>query len=100
MLQEIFRALKGRLAAVPIFVTQHMPPTFTALMAEQLARSGERPVAEGLDGEPVAAGHAYVAPGGRHMTVVRSGDRKIGAAGCQAVAAAGGRFPSRTRPPA
>ena len=77
MLLEIFRTLKGRLDGVPIFVTQHMPPTFTALLAEQLARAGGRPIAEGLDGETVAAGRAYVAPGGRHMTVTTAADRKV-----------------------
>ena len=77
MLQEIFRALKGRCEGVPIFVTQHMPPTFTAIMAEQLGRAGERPIAEGQDGEPVVPGRAYVAPGGRHMTVERTAGERL-----------------------
>lgn len=57
----------------PILITQHMPPTFTALLAEQLERAGGRPCAEARDGEPVLPGRAYVAPGGLHMTVGRSG---------------------------
>ncbi len=57
----------------PIIITQHMPATFTALLAEQLERAGGRPCAEGRDGEPILAGRAYVAPGGFHMTVGRSG---------------------------
>ena len=56
-----------------ILVTQHMPATFTALLAEQLERAGGRPCAEARDGEPILAGRAYVAPGGLHMTVGRSG---------------------------
>ena len=55
----------------PVLVTQHMPPTFTAILAEHLARTSGRPAGEAEDGEPVRAGRIYVARGGRHMRVVR-----------------------------
>jgi two-component system chemotaxis response regulator CheB len=55
----------------PILITQHMPPTFTTILAEHLSRIGTKPVREAVDGEPVLAGHIYLAPGGRHMTVAR-----------------------------
>ncbi len=58
---------------VPVLITQHMPPTFTTILAEHLARSSQRPVHEAVDGEPVRAGQVYLAPGGRHMRVVRHG---------------------------
>ena len=58
---------------LPILLTQHMPATFTALLAEQLTRAAGRPCAEGRDGEPVEPGRCYVAPGGWHMTVEREG---------------------------
>jgi two-component system, chemotaxis family, protein-glutamate methylesterase/glutaminase len=58
---------------VPVLITQHMPPTFTTILAEHLARSSGRPVHEAVDGEPVKAGRIYLAPGGRHMRVVRNG---------------------------
>jgi two-component system chemotaxis response regulator CheB len=57
----------------PVLITQHMPPTFTTILAEHLARSSRRPAHEGIDGEPVKAGTIYLAPGGRHMRVVRRG---------------------------
>src|ERR1700742_4244457 len=57
----------------PVLITQHMPPTFTPILAEHLARTGRRPAHEGIDGEPVKAGTIYLAPGGRHMRVVRRG---------------------------
>ncbi len=57
--------------SVPVLITQHMPPTFTTIFAERLARMTGRPIAEAQHGEPVRAGHVYVAPGGRHMRVVR-----------------------------
>jgi two-component system chemotaxis response regulator CheB len=55
----------------PILITQHMPPTFTTILAEHLSRAGAKSVREGVDGEPVLAGHVYLAPGGRHMKVAR-----------------------------
>lgn len=58
---------------VPVLITQHMPPTFTTILAEHLARSSRRPAAEAVDGEPVKRGRIYLAPGGKHMRVVRSG---------------------------
>ncbi len=58
---------------VPVLITQHMPPTFTTILAEHLARSSRRPAHEAVDGEIVKAGQIYLAPGGRHMRVVRHG---------------------------
>jgi two-component system chemotaxis response regulator CheB len=58
---------------VPVLITQHMPPTFTTILAEHLARSSRKPAAEAVDGEPVKPGRIYLAPGGKHMRVVRSG---------------------------
>ena len=57
----------------PVLITQHMPPTFTTILAEHLARSSHRPAREAIDGEIVKAGNIYLAPGGRHMRVVRHG---------------------------
>jgi two-component system chemotaxis response regulator CheB len=57
----------------PVLITQHMPPTFTTILAEHLARSSHRPALEAVDGEIVKAGRIYLAPGGRHMRVVRHG---------------------------
>jgi two-component system chemotaxis response regulator CheB len=54
---------------VPVLITQHMPPTFTTILAEHLARAAGRPAREGTDGEPVLPGNIYLAPGGRHMRV-------------------------------
>jgi two-component system, chemotaxis family, protein-glutamate methylesterase/glutaminase len=64
---------------VPILVTQHMPPTFTTILAEHIARQCNRPCAEAVDGEPIAANRIYIAPGNYHMTVeTRAGQRCIG----------------------
>ncbi|MGH7025876.1 protein-glutamate methylesterase/protein-glutamine glutaminase [Brevundimonas sp.] len=71
-LMTLFQDLKDGLEQA-VLLTQHMPPTFTAMLAEQLERSGGRPAAEARDGEPILPGRIYVAPGGWHMTVGRSG---------------------------
>jgi two-component system chemotaxis response regulator CheB len=67
--------LMSRLDAVtetaPILITQHMPATFTTILAEHLSRAGAKPVHEAIHGEPVLAGKIYLAPGGKHMKVVR-----------------------------
>jgi len=71
-LVKLFTALRGAVEQ-PILLTQHMPPTFTPLLAEQLTRVGERPCQEGRDGEVIAPGRCYIAPGGWHMLVERCG---------------------------
>jgi two-component system chemotaxis response regulator CheB len=62
---------------VPVLITQHMPPTFTTILAEHLARWSHRPAHEAVDGEIVKAGRIYLAPGGRHMRVVRHGSDTV-----------------------
>ena len=61
-LGELFGNLK-RSVRLPIVVTQHMPATFTKLLAEHIGKVSGLPCAEGEDGEPVVAGRIYVAPG-------------------------------------
>jgi two-component system chemotaxis response regulator CheB len=62
---------------VPVLITQHMPPTFTTILAEHLARACGRPAREPTDGETVAAGTVFLAPGGRHMRVAKRDGRVV-----------------------
>jgi two-component system, chemotaxis family, protein-glutamate methylesterase/glutaminase len=71
-LAEVFSNLPAN-PPVPIVIVQHMPPMFTALLAERLTAHSPIPVHEGADGQKVERGHAYIAPGGRHMEVQRLG---------------------------
>ncbi len=71
-LTALMAHLGGVLDRAPVLITQHMPPTFTTILAEHLARASGRPAREARDGEEVNAGTIYVAPGGKHMRVVRS----------------------------
>lgn len=57
--------------APPILVVQHMPAAFTAGFAARLDSTATMRVVEASDGEPVARGTVYIAPGGaRHMTLI------------------------------
>ena len=70
-LTKIVSRLDAVTDGAPVLVTQHMPPTFTTILAEHLTRAGAKPVREAVDGEPVHAGTIYLAPGGKHMRVAR-----------------------------
>jgi len=70
-LSVVVASLRGLLPRVPVLITQHMPPTFTTILAEHLARAAGGPAHEGIQGEPVLPGTIYVAPGGRHMQVAK-----------------------------
>jgi two-component system chemotaxis response regulator CheB len=76
LLIKLFEQLKGRISQ-PVLITQHMPPTFTAILAEQIARVSGRKAAEAQDGEPVLADRIYVAPGGWHMTAHKLAGRHV-----------------------
>ena len=56
-----------------ILITQHMPAGFTKSFADHLNNECEVTVKEASDGQRVMRGHAYIAPGGRHMELYRSG---------------------------
>jgi two-component system chemotaxis response regulator CheB len=70
-LTALVSRLGNFIARVPVLITQHMPPTFTTILAEHLARASHRPAYEPVDGEPIQPGTIYLAPGGRHMRVAR-----------------------------
>ena len=79
-------AIREVLARMPadapaIVIAQHIPAAFSGPFAERLNRHSRMTVLEASDNQPLLAGHAYVAPGGRHLRVVRSGARWLGRLG-------------------
>nr|WP_298141737.1 chemotaxis response regulator protein-glutamate methylesterase [uncultured Pseudomonas sp.] len=72
--EAIKEVLIGMPADSPgIVITQHMPPGFTRTFAERLDRLSRLHVVEAQGGERILPGHAFVAPGGYHLLVERSG---------------------------
>jgi two-component system chemotaxis response regulator CheB len=76
-------AIKDLLLQLPadfpaILITQHMPAGFTRTFAARLDRLCSMSVKEAVDNERILPGHAYLAPGDKHLTIARSGaDYKI-----------------------
>ena len=60
-----------------VVITQHMPPGFTRSYAARLDGLCRIAVKEAQDGERILPGHAYIAPGGLHLSVDRSGANYI-----------------------
>ena len=60
-----------------IVITQHMPPGFTTSFAARLDSLCKIRVAEARDGQRILPGHAYIAPGGRHLRIDRSGSNYV-----------------------
>lgn len=54
---------------VPVVITQHMPPTFTAILAETMSRNTGLVCAEAKTGDMLKPGHVYIAPGDYHMLI-------------------------------
>lgn len=72
-LTRLFGDIGKSIGNLPTVVVQHMPATFTAILAEHISRAAGRPAREGVDGQLVEAGHIYVAPGGFHMVLEKQG---------------------------
>jgi two-component system chemotaxis response regulator CheB len=70
-LTSLISHLDRVIVRAPVLITQHMPPTFTTILAEHLSRESSCIVHEASDGEPIGAGKVYLAPGGWHMRVKR-----------------------------
>ena len=72
----VLGALKPGIAQ-PIVITQHMPATFTTILAEHIERASGIRTIEASDGLLVQGGHVYVAPGDFHMTIEAQGVQRV-----------------------
>jgi len=63
--------------SLPIVIVLHMPKQFTGVMAEALDRKCQIRVSEAVEGEVTVAGHAYLAPGGQHCSLVSHPDHTL-----------------------
>jgi two-component system chemotaxis response regulator CheB len=71
-LQQVIPLLPKNLNA-GIVIVQHMPPGFTASLAQRLDEISEVHVKEAEEGDVISKGTVYIAPGGKHMCVVKEG---------------------------
>jgi two-component system chemotaxis response regulator CheB len=62
---------------IPVVITQHMPPTFTAILAEHIHAVTGLPAREAVEGHPLRNNEILVAPGNYHMTIVRKGADRV-----------------------
>ena len=65
---------------VPVLIVQHMPPVFTASLADSLNKKSALEVIEAKDGDIIKPGKVFIAPGGKQMKIVAGADgftRKI-----------------------
>ncbi|MCP4041682.1 MAG: chemotaxis response regulator protein-glutamate methylesterase, partial [Gammaproteobacteria bacterium] len=75
-------AIKSVLTCLPpdtpgMVITQHIPVAFSGPFAKRMDVASAMTVSEALDGQQIVPGHAYIAPGDRHLLVVRDGARFV-----------------------
>ncbi|MCK5001544.1 MAG: chemotaxis response regulator protein-glutamate methylesterase [Gammaproteobacteria bacterium] len=58
-----------------ILIAQHIPKAFSAAFSKRMDSLSPMAVCEAQDGQAVLPGHAYIAPGDRHLLLVREGAR-------------------------
>jgi len=68
---EFLKPLKG-IKSMPIVITQHMPPTFTTLLAQHITSHTGVPCVEAEEGMPLLPGRAHLARGGLHMLIKKN----------------------------
>lgn len=60
-----------------ILIVQHIPPMFSRLLAQRLDSECRLTIKEAASGDIVKPDHVYIAPGSKHMTVYRHGNRLL-----------------------
>ncbi len=77
--QALFKVIKdmGKDLPQPIVITQHMPASFTAILADHISRQCEVFCSEAREGDTLVAGHYYIAPGDFHMLINSKGPSKV-----------------------
>ncbi len=70
---SVFGTMRAGTVRQPILITQHMPATFTTILAEHISRVSGWDAREAQDGEIVSGGRVYIAPGDFHMVLDKKG---------------------------
>lgn len=72
-IREVLETLPADSPAVVI--SQHIPEAFSKPFSERMNRCSQMTVKQAEDGDQILPGHVYIAPGDRHLLVVRDGAR-------------------------
>lgn len=76
--EAIKEFLVGMPADAPgIVIAQHIPEAFSGPFAKRMDANCDMKVYEAEDGQQIVPGHVYIAPGNRHLMVVRDGARYV-----------------------
>ena len=75
-LLEFFKGLSPSIN-IPVVLTQHMPATFTAILAQHLSKMTDWDCREGVDGEELKTGTIFLAPGEYHMVIAEKDGKKV-----------------------
>ena len=75
-------AIKDVLVQLPadtpgVVIAQHIPKAFSTPFARRMDACCQMTVYEAEDGQQILPGHVYIAPGDRHLLVVRDGARYV-----------------------
>lgn len=62
---------------VPVVIVQHMPPVFTAALADSLTKKGKLKAFEGAEGMLIEPGKIYIAPGGKQMKLEEDAEKNM-----------------------
>ena len=73
-LASMLEDLSPHLDNVPVVVVLHIPPAFTNVVANQIERATGRSTSAARNGERPRAGCIYLAPGDKHLKIVKIGD--------------------------
>ncbi len=76
-LNVVMKGIAALAPRIPILITQHMPPTFTTILAEHVGRAAGCPAKEADNGDIIKAGHIYVARGGLHMVLRKDNGQAV-----------------------
>jgi two-component system, chemotaxis family, protein-glutamate methylesterase/glutaminase len=76
--EAIREVLMGLPADCPaIVIAQHIPEAFSGPFTKRMDTLAAMSVVEPVDGQQIKTGHAYIAPGGKHLLVERDGARYL-----------------------
>lgn len=68
----LFSSIEPERINVPVLIVQHMPASFTPILAEHISRATRWKAREARHGEALTSAEVRIAPGGRHMVIAGS----------------------------